>query len=45
MTFHQKVEGAAAFAEKLPKTAAELYVNGATDKDLAAADKLPASWR
>ncbi|MFD9244546.1 Helicase associated domain protein [Streptomyces sp. NPDC059556] len=43
MTFHQKVEEAAAFAEKLPETAAELYVNDATDEDLAAADKLPAS--
>ncbi|MEU2608927.1 helicase [Streptomyces albus] len=43
MTFHQKVEEAAAFAEKLPETAAELYVNDATDEDLAAADKLPMS--
>ncbi|GGU14326.1 DEAD/DEAH box helicase [Streptomyces lateritius] len=43
MTFHQKVEEAAAFAEKLPETAAELYVNDASDEDLAAADKLPAS--
>lgn len=43
MTFHQKVEEAAAFAEKLPETAAELYVNDATNEDLAAADKLPAS--
>ncbi|MEU1050713.1 Helicase associated domain protein [Streptomyces sp. NPDC005897] len=43
MTFHQKVEEAAAFAEKLPETAAELYVNDATDDDLAAADKLPRS--
>ncbi|MFF1837961.1 Helicase associated domain protein [Streptomyces sp. NPDC058231] len=43
MTFHQKVEEAAAFAEKLPKTAAELYVNDASDDDLAAADKLPKS--
>ncbi|MEU8655034.1 Helicase associated domain protein [Streptomyces sp. NPDC048737] len=43
MTFHQKVEEAAAFAEKLPKTAAELYANNASDKDLAAAGKLPAS--
>ncbi|MFE5898245.1 Helicase associated domain protein [Streptomyces sp. NPDC056488] len=43
MTFHQKVEEAAAFAEKLPETAAALYVNDATDADLAAADKLPAS--
>ncbi|WP_327270828.1 Helicase associated domain protein (plasmid) [Streptomyces sp. NBC_01224] len=43
MTFHQKVEEAAAFAEKLPRTAAELYVNDASDEDLAAADKLPKS--
>ncbi len=43
MTFHQKVEEAAAFAEKLPSTAAELYVNDASDADLAAADKLPKS--
>ncbi|MGW5450107.1 DEAD/DEAH box helicase, partial [Streptomyces asiaticus] len=43
MTFHQKVEEAGAFADKLPETAAELYVNDATDKDLAAADKLPKS--
>lgn len=43
MTFHQKVEEAAAFAEKLPKTAAELYANDTSDADLAAAGKLPAS--
>ncbi|MEV6809776.1 Helicase associated domain protein [Streptomyces sp. NPDC051132] len=43
MTFHQKVEEAAAFAEKLPETAAELYVNDASDDDLAAAEKLPVS--
>ncbi|MFD7973999.1 DEAD/DEAH box helicase [Streptomyces clavifer] len=43
MTFHQKVEEAAAFAEKLPKTAAELYANDASDGDLAAADRLPKS--
>ncbi|MBZ6296081.1 Helicase associated domain protein [Streptomyces olivaceus] len=43
MTYHQKVEEAAAFAEKLPETAAELYVNDASDDDLAAADKLPKS--
>ncbi|MFD9536989.1 Helicase associated domain protein [Streptomyces sp. NPDC060010] len=43
MTFHQKVEEAAAFAEKLPETAAELYINVASDADLAAADKLPKS--
>ncbi len=43
MTFHQKVEEAAAFAEKMPETAAELYMNDAPDEDLAAADKLPKS--
>ncbi|WP_376458733.1 Helicase associated domain protein [Streptomyces sp. NPDC056269] len=43
MTFHQKVEEAAAFAEKLPKTAAELYMNDASDEDLAKAEQLPAS--
>jgi superfamily II DNA or RNA helicase len=43
MTFHQKVEEAAAFAEKLPATAAELYVNDTSDADLAAAEKLPKS--
>ncbi|MGW6241654.1 Helicase associated domain protein [Streptomyces sp. NPDC055094] len=42
MTFHQKVEEAAAFAEKLPQTAADLYMNDASD-DLAAADRLPRS--
>ncbi|CAH9420195.1 Putative helicase [Streptomyces globisporus] len=43
MMFHQKVEEARAFAEKLPETAAQLYVNDASDDDLAAADKLPKS--
>ncbi|MET9365556.1 Helicase associated domain protein [Streptomyces sp. NPDC006632] len=43
MTFHQKVEEARAFADKLPETAAALYLNDASDADLAAADKLPAS--
>jgi hypothetical protein len=43
MTFHQKVEEAAAFAEALPKTAAQLYVKDASDDDLAAADRLPKS--
>ncbi len=43
MTFHQKVEEAAAFAEKLPKTTAEPYMNDASNEDLAAADKLPKS--
>lgn len=43
MTFHQRMEEAAAFAEKLPETAAELCVNDVSDDDLAAADKLPRS--
>ncbi|MFH9862852.1 Helicase associated domain protein [Streptomyces sp. NPDC017202] len=43
MTFHQKVEEAAAFAEKLPETAAALYMNDSTDDDLAAASRLPKS--
>ncbi|MET7296566.1 Helicase associated domain protein [Streptomyces griseoloalbus] len=43
MTFHQKVEEAVAFAEKLPQTAAELYAGDVSDEDLAAADRLPAS--
>ncbi|MGW6953097.1 Helicase associated domain protein [Streptomyces xanthophaeus] len=43
MTFHQRVEEARAFAEKLPKTAAELYTTDASDADLAAAEKLPKS--
>jgi superfamily II DNA or RNA helicase len=43
MTFHQRVEEAAAFAEKLPETAAELYVNDVSDEDLAKAEELPAS--
>lgn len=43
MTFHQKVEEARAFAEKLPETAAELYMNDASNEDLAAADRLPKS--
>lgn len=43
MTFHQKVEEAAAFADKLPETATELYATDASDADLAAADRLPRS--
>lgn len=47
MTFHQKVEEAAAFAEKLPETAAELYATEMSAEELAEADKkvkeLPAS--
>ncbi|MGA4966916.1 Helicase associated domain protein [Streptomyces pseudogriseolus] len=43
MTFHQKVEEAAVFAEKLPETAAELYMNDASLDDLARAEELPES--
>ncbi|WP_440555995.1 Helicase associated domain protein [Streptomyces sp. SCPE 10] len=43
MTFHQKVEEAMAFAEKMPETAAEMYVNDASDDDMAAAGRLPKS--
>ncbi|WP_406723488.1 Helicase associated domain protein [Streptomyces sp. GD-15H] len=43
MTFHQKVEEAAAFAEKMPQTAAELYASDASDDDLAKAEALPKS--
>lgn len=47
MTFHQRVEEAQAFAEKLPETAAELYATELSDEELAEAEKkvkkLPAS--
>ncbi|MFB6674437.1 Helicase associated domain protein [Streptomyces sp. NPDC056390] len=43
MTFHQRVEEAAAFAEKMHETAAELYVTEASDEALADADALPKS--
>ncbi|MFC4613079.1 Helicase associated domain protein [Streptomyces maoxianensis] len=43
MTFHQRVEEAAAFAEKLPETAAELYATEASDKFLEDAAALPPS--
>ncbi|QKW41076.1 DEAD/DEAH box helicase [Streptomyces microflavus] len=43
MTFHQKVEEARAFADKLPETAADLYAADASDADLAAAGRLPKS--
>jgi predicted helicase len=47
MTFHQRVEEAAAFAEKLPETAAELYTAEMTEEELAETEKkvkkLPAS--
>ncbi|WP_405958935.1 Helicase associated domain protein [Streptomyces sp. NBC_00868] len=43
MTFHQRVEEAAAFAEKMPATAAELYTTEASDQALAEAEQLPKS--
>ncbi|MGA5102012.1 Helicase associated domain protein [Streptomyces lavendulocolor] len=43
MTFHQKVEEAAAFAEKLPRTAAKLHAGEVSGQDLAQANKLPKS--
>ncbi|MCX4967067.1 Helicase associated domain protein [Streptomyces sp. NBC_00654] len=43
LTFHQRVEEARAFAEKLPETAAELYATEASDRFLKDAAKLPAS--
>ncbi|WP_329169690.1 Helicase associated domain protein [Streptomyces decoyicus] len=43
MTFHQRVEEAAAFAEKLPETAAELYATQADDEALAQAAGMPSS--
>lgn len=43
MVFHQRVEEAAAFAEQMPRTAAELYTAGASAEALAGAEELPAS--
>lgn len=43
MTFHQRVEEAMAFAEKMPQTAAELYAAEVSDDVLADADLLPKS--
>ncbi|MFC9500877.1 Helicase associated domain protein [Streptomyces sp. NPDC056982] len=43
MTFHQRVEEAAAFAAKLPETAAELYATEASDKFFEDAAALPPS--
>ncbi|MFC9627101.1 Helicase associated domain protein [Streptomyces sp. NPDC056930] len=43
MTFHQRVEEAAAFATRLPETAAELYAAEASDAAIANAERLPAS--
>ncbi|KUF19303.1 helicase [Streptomyces silvensis] len=43
MTFHQRVEEAVAFAEKMPQTAAELYAAEVSHDVLADADLLPKS--
>ncbi|MBT2429630.1 Helicase associated domain protein [Streptomyces sp. ISL-112] len=43
MVFHQRVEEAAAFAEQMPATAAELYTAEASTAALAGAEELPAS--
>ncbi|MFD7507692.1 Helicase associated domain protein [Streptomyces sp. NPDC059850] len=44
MTFHQRVEEAAAFAGRLPETAAELYVTEVSEEALAEAEaRLPES--
>ncbi|MEV7862992.1 Helicase associated domain protein [Streptomyces hirsutus] len=43
MVFHQRVEEAAAFAEQMPRTAAELYTAEASTAALAGAEELPAS--
>ncbi|GGU15888.1 DEAD/DEAH box helicase [Streptomyces lateritius] len=43
MVFHQRVEEAAAFAEQMSRTAAELYTAEASAAALAGAEELPAS--
>ncbi len=43
MVFHQRVEEAAAFAEQMPRTAAELYAAEASAAALAGAEELPVS--
>lgn len=43
MVFHQRVEEAAAFAEQMPRTAAELYTAEASAAALAGVGELPAS--
>lgn len=43
MTFHQRVEEAQAFAEQMPRTAAELYATEASSAALTDAEELPAS--
>ncbi|MFF2521478.1 DEAD/DEAH box helicase [Streptomyces liangshanensis] len=43
MVFHRRVEEAAAFAEQMPRTAAELYTAEASAAALVGAEELPAS--
>ncbi|MEV0281336.1 Helicase associated domain protein [Streptomyces sp. NPDC050610] len=43
MVFHQRVEEASAFAEQMPRTAAELYTAEASAAALVGAEELPAS--
>ncbi|SCF87699.1 DEAD/DEAH box helicase, partial [Streptomyces sp. Ncost-T10-10d] len=43
MVFHQRVEEAAAFAEQMPRTAAELYTAEASAAALVGAEELPKS--
>ncbi|MFG3309706.1 Helicase associated domain protein [Streptomyces wuyuanensis] len=43
MTFHQRVEEAQAFAEQMPRTAAELYATEASEAALVHAEELPVS--
>lgn len=43
MVFHQRVEEAAAFAEQMPRTAAELYAAEASAAALDGAEEMPAS--
>jgi superfamily II DNA or RNA helicase len=43
MVFHQRVEEAAAFAEQMPRTAAELYTAEASAAALDGAEELPTS--
>lgn len=43
MAFHQRVEEARAFAEQVPRTAAELFAAEASEAALARAEELPAS--
>ncbi|MCC9737606.1 helicase associated domain-containing protein [Streptomyces sp. MNU89] len=43
MVFHQRVEEAAAFAEQMPRTAAELYTAETSAAAQAGAEELPAS--